>query len=455
MAEKNSLWKNIKASRGSSRKPTVEMLRQERKIKAKYPDGGPKNSYLNTPIYPVNTGSLYNPVGNRIHLDPNEPKEALPHEYYHAWQHEQGLDRIPELYDGPLRQPQTPYIDELTANYYNRTSAEENAINNEFRGQNPSFNFVPDDVMYDKYTNNEMYNRPYTMEGEARATESPEGRAWLKSQGILPQSIENMYKATGGYFPTQGPPKALFKGYADGGETDNIPTYRYANKEGIIGGPVKTFEGTKVPMMADGTPVVNLPEFEVISTPTSHYGTPNPYSPVTGEEFLSSGYNPINLFLPPQIEKQQQPIDPKTGMPFPQSGRADYDAGTEMMLVLPAANAVKKGSALLKNAKQELIYNAIDPVGYGVREKLGNIPQNLVRNTFKPNERIARVGKELSPFDLPGSEIVKSRGKARLDSWRLGLELDQKHNTFNKIGDNLYSTNTPNPIEGFSQFIQP
>ena len=243
--------------------------------------------------------------------------------------------------------------------------------------------------------------------------------------------------------------KIKAKQYAEGsfvGEDEKLPIYNYANKEGVVGGPTQVDGGTRVPVGPDGLPIVNMPEFEVISTGLG--SKPNPYSPVTGEEYLSSSYNPVNLFLPPQVEKQQQPIDPKTGMPLPQSGRADYDYATEMMLALPAANAVKKGSALLKNAKQEIIYNAIDPVGYGVREKLGNIPQNLVRNTFKPNERIARVGKELSPLDLPGSEVVKSRGKARLDSWRMGLGLDQKYNTFNKIGDNLYSTNTPNPIEG-------
>lgn len=31
----NSLWNNIRANKGSGRKPTAEMLKQERKIKAK------------------------------------------------------------------------------------------------------------------------------------------------------------------------------------------------------------------------------------------------------------------------------------------------------------------------------------------------------------------------------------------------------------------------------------
>jgi flagellar basal body rod protein FlgC len=48
MAEKNSLWKNIRnkakqnrASGATPKKPTTEMLRQERKIRAQKAEGGP------------------------------------------------------------------------------------------------------------------------------------------------------------------------------------------------------------------------------------------------------------------------------------------------------------------------------------------------------------------------------------------------------------------------------
>ena len=56
MAEKNSLWKNIRANRGSGKKPTLEMLRQERKIKAKkYAEAGPVGEDEN--------GIPYRPLG--------------------------------------------------------------------------------------------------------------------------------------------------------------------------------------------------------------------------------------------------------------------------------------------------------------------------------------------------------------------------------------------------------
>lgn len=162
-----------------------------------------KSSYLNTPVdRTVTDHSYYNPVANRIYSDPSDFREALPHEYYHAWQHEVGRDRLPQLYPGPLRQPQTPWEDELSAEYYNRRSNDERLITEGFLKRNPSFQFIPDDVVYSKYSNPVMYSNPRTLEGEARATESPEGRAWLKSQGLLPPGIERMYsprtKKTGG-----------------------------------------------------------------------------------------------------------------------------------------------------------------------------------------------------------------------------------------------------------------
>jgi hypothetical protein len=226
MAEKNSLWKNIRANRGSGRKPTVEMLRQERKIKASKAEGGP-----------VKRGFL-------------EEKE--------------------------FRKEYDKYAD-----------ATGNASN-------------PYDVEH--YYN---YSKLYDETG-----------------GIMPHLSE-------GHLPSEykelGHPNLYIEGrntktFAEGGE-DELPTYRYANKEGVIGGPAEVNGGTRLPVNSSGTPVVNLPEFEVISTPTSHYGTPNPYSPVTGEEFLNSNANPVNWFLP-NAEQQRQPIDPKTGMPFPASGLA-------------------------------------------------------------------------------------------------------------------------------------
>ena len=47
---KNSLWNNIRENAGSGKKPTPEMLEQERKIKSQYANGG----QTNIPIYVTN-----------------------------------------------------------------------------------------------------------------------------------------------------------------------------------------------------------------------------------------------------------------------------------------------------------------------------------------------------------------------------------------------------------------
>ena len=184
MAEKNSLWKNIRKKAEQNRrtgatpkKPTAEMLRQERKIKAKqYPNGGD--------ILSSNTGSYYSPVSDTVYLDPNDNPSALGHELYHKQQHAEGRDRLPDYYDGPLRQPQTPTIDELAVNYYNRNMIDHDILNNHFLYNNPSFNFIPQDVVSDYYTDPAAYRQPWTLEGEARLSETPEGRAYLESKGI-------------------------------------------------------------------------------------------------------------------------------------------------------------------------------------------------------------------------------------------------------------------------------
>lgn len=43
---KRGLWDNIRANKGSGKKPTKEMLEQERKIKKKYYAGGKVKQYL-------------------------------------------------------------------------------------------------------------------------------------------------------------------------------------------------------------------------------------------------------------------------------------------------------------------------------------------------------------------------------------------------------------------------
>jgi hypothetical protein len=171
--------------------------------------------------------------------------------------------------------------------------------------------------------------------------------------------------------------------YPDGGT--------YANNQGVIMGPIKNPDGSfTLPATQDGTPVVNLPEFEVVSTPTA-FGKPNPYSPVSLSEFANSGFNPINMFLP-DTEREQQPIDPRTGMRFPASGRAapDYTIESAFMGSKPNYTNFEKGvnrvgKDVEKYSKRALRYNTkYNPVSNKIKDigtKIARINSDPYRDT--------------------------------------------------------------------------
>lgn len=105
MAEKNSLWKNIRnkakknrESGATPKQPTTEMLRQERKIKAEYAEGGfyptqgppkalfkgyaeggytnPYNQYQDDPYLNYDTGGTFGGSAAWGSFNPNNPPEA-------------------------------------------------------------------------------------------------------------------------------------------------------------------------------------------------------------------------------------------------------------------------------------------------------------------------------------------------------------------------------------------
>ena len=82
---KRGLWDNIRANRGSGRKPTKEMLEQERKIKAEYKKGGNLEDGKEPRIVRHEGTSYYNPVEDIVYLntDANIGDAEYLHELYH------------------------------------------------------------------------------------------------------------------------------------------------------------------------------------------------------------------------------------------------------------------------------------------------------------------------------------------------------------------------------------
>lgn len=117
--------------------------------------------------------------------------------------------------------------------------------------------------------------------------------------------------------------------------------------------------------------------------------------------------------------------------------------GSEM-----GAGVIDKGAGIIGkqigNAYRELLYNGIDPVGYGVGSKITNFIPNLIKNTttnstvraYNVGERIA--GSSVSKLNNVNNVLTRL-GESRLDSFRVGLGLNQKFKTFDKVGENTYS----------------
>jgi hypothetical protein len=325
MAEKNSLWRNIrnkaaqnKRTGATPKKPTTEMIRQERKIKAKHPDGGTvKRGFLeerefrreydkyadatgNSPNpndveHYYNYSQLYDDTGgimphmsNDLHL-PSEYKELghpnrfingidttkeyaeggyyptqgpgkalfkgypdggkikkdlygtpiessivndpsvnrsyydsrldqiilgtdydneldqeykdkiIAHENYHAGQYKNDRSTLLPIKDIPYKKPSMASTDDVYYEYHNRKPTEAQIAINEFKKNNPGFNAVPDDIIFNNIVDPEQYLDTSTMEGEAKFYED------------LGADVSKLQYRNGGYMYPDGGSKSPVK----------------------------------------------------------------------------------------------------------------------------------------------------------------------------------------------------------------------------------------------------
>lgn len=163
--------------------------------------------------------SYYEPLTQTITLSDEDRHipGVYPHEWFHYWQNMNGYDRIPEFYPGPLKQPTIPSGDDSAKQYWNRRAVDQEIMTDEFLSNNPSFNFVHPGLVYNKAVNPTMYNRPWTLEGEARQFEQP-------FQGPTPYPQDYGYKQGGLIKRADG-------SYSRRGLWDNIRANRGSGKK--------------------------------------------------------------------------------------------------------------------------------------------------------------------------------------------------------------------------------
>jgi hypothetical protein len=232
MAEKNSLWKNIrnkavqnKRTGATPKKPTAEMLRQERKIKSKHPDGGPiKRDLYDNPIESkivsdsTSDRSFYDPRLDQIMLgtdydqmDDYSRDRLLAHENFHGKQFKKGYSTLLPTRT-TYKEPSMVSNDETYYDYHNRQRNEIKKLNSDFKKENNSFNFVPDDIIFNKVTDTAQYYDPATIEGEAKFYED-------LGADISEENKNSREFKNGGYV------------YAEGGLTDDDNKRKYYRRD--------------------------------------------------------------------------------------------------------------------------------------------------------------------------------------------------------------------------------
>ena len=154
----------------------------------------------------------------------------------------------------------------------------------------------------------------------------------------------------------------------------------YANKQGVIMGPVKNPDGSfTLPISPEGLPQVNLPEYNLNLNSDPSYG------PVTLEEYLNSVFNPLNLLLP---TPEQGVIirDAKGNI----TGESALSPSYPEMLLLPANIGLKGNLGKFVDA-----VNPLSGIGQKGRNAIGSalIANAIKKGKIKPNEvpKIQRI----------------------------------------------------------------
>jgi hypothetical protein len=157
--------------------------KKRQKAEPPYPIDSPLDMYgrpmlANPRIIPGLDRSFYDPRLNKINFgsdftdaDTYSKDKMMAHENYHAYQHANDMDTYLPVRDIPYAKPPMVSTDEYYSSYYNRKPIEVETDIANFRQKNPSFNFVPDRLIYDAVVDYDQYLNPFTLEGSAKIYE--------------------------------------------------------------------------------------------------------------------------------------------------------------------------------------------------------------------------------------------------------------------------------------------
>jgi len=111
--------------------------------------------------------SYYDPIEETMYLTPEnlEEPEVIAHELIH---HRQNLSGTNNATGVPFLRPTMPTTEEASADYHNRKFYDVQRYLQAMRENHSDTRFMPDDYLYDKIIDANLYNDPETSEGEAQ-----------------------------------------------------------------------------------------------------------------------------------------------------------------------------------------------------------------------------------------------------------------------------------------------
>ncbi len=139
--------------------------------KVHYKEGGKVRK--DVPKKEIEGRSYYDPFTGSMYLDRSQYNDpaVYNHEAFHEYQDRTGGLSIPEYWEGPLKRPSIVNIDDIKGAYFNRKNIDGNILTDMFLDRNPEFQFVPQDIIRDRFVEDIQYNVPWTEEGEAQQYE--------------------------------------------------------------------------------------------------------------------------------------------------------------------------------------------------------------------------------------------------------------------------------------------
>jgi hypothetical protein len=135
----------------------------------------------------------YNPRTNQMifgndmpyFLSQEQRDKTLAHENRHAWQFANDRTNFnivhnPEyaFQDRLKKKPEQPSTDEVFHSYHDRKQREVAIDVNKFKANNPELSFMPDELIYKRFVDNQQYDNPLSVEGEAQYYENTGERSF-------------------------------------------------------------------------------------------------------------------------------------------------------------------------------------------------------------------------------------------------------------------------------------